>query len=61
MYGCRSLNDDEIVEEGDIVKGNSEYREVSVDTFDGLTLGLTAGAVRKWDGISDVLRRVSVT
>lgn len=63
MDGCRSLKDEEAVEEGDILKdlNAGEYREVSVDSIDGLTIGLSAGSVRKWDSINDVLRRVSVT
>jgi 5-deoxy-D-glucuronate isomerase len=63
MYGCRSLDDDELVEEGDIIKDveAGEYREVAVDSFDALAIGLDAGAVRKWDNVNDVLRRVSVT
>ena len=54
----RSLDDDETVQEGDIIKdlASGEYRLISNGSFDGLLVGLSTRFARRQDGVSDVLR-----
>lgn len=60
MYGCRRLDDDEIVEESDLTVGVDRVgKEVTFYVCEKLN-GLTASEALRLYG-KEVLRRVSVT
>jgi len=57
----RSLNNDELIQEGDVQKNLEEgaYFLISTNVIHGLVIGCRVGMVRgQWAGFNDILRKL---